>query len=37
MSAAFAWVTLLTQPGYVPGVEALRHSLQKVVHRGRWW
>lgn len=29
MSAAFAWVTLLTQPGYVPGVEALRHSLQK--------
>lgn len=26
---AFAWVTLLTQPGYVPGVEALRRSLRQ--------
>ncbi|WLI78706.1 glycosyltransferase family 8 protein [Kosakonia sp. H02] len=29
MSAAFAWVTLLTQPEYVPGVEALQRSLRK--------
>lgn len=28
MSAAFAWVTLLTQPGYIPGVEALQQSLR---------
>ncbi len=28
-SSTFAWVTLLTQPGYLPGVEALHHSLLK--------
>lgn len=28
MSAAFAWVTLLTQPDYLPGVETLHRSLR---------
>ncbi|SFT40089.1 Lipopolysaccharide biosynthesis protein, LPS:glycosyltransferase [Kosakonia arachidis] len=28
MSDAFAWVTLLTQPGYLRGVETLQHSLR---------
>lgn len=30
MSAARAWVTLLTQPGYLPGVRALNRSLRLV-------
>lgn len=28
-TGTFAWVTLLTQPGYLPGVQALHHSLVK--------
>lgn len=32
--SAFAWVTLLTQPGYLPGVEALQQSL---VQSGTSW
>lgn len=28
MSTAFAWVTLLTQPDYLPGVEVLQRSLR---------
>ena len=27
-----AWVTLLTQPGYVVGVEALQKSLLSLIH-----
>lgn len=30
----FAWVTLLTQPDYLPGVKALHHSLQQS--KTRW-
>lgn len=33
-TTTFAWVTLLTKPGYLPGVEALYHSL---VRSGSAW